>query len=154
MSEEVGGFLSSFFVGQQSLEEDHEKQKAQRKADVLAGKPRNVTQEAIDNVLRVRQIRRYYADLEHMVRWELGMPDLWTEITEERDRLTEERALLKQKQEEQERIARLKREHKLNMIKQYSWIAVALVTAIVFTIGNIWALQELVELDRARRWGY
>jgi hypothetical protein len=154
MSEEVGGFLSSFFVGQQSLEEEHEKQKAQRKADVLAGKPRNVTQEAIDNVLRVRQIRRYYADLEHMVRWELGMPDLWTEITEERDRLTEERALLKQKQEEQERIARLKREHKLNMIKQYSWIAVALVIAIVFTIGNIWALQELVELDRARRWGY
>jgi hypothetical protein len=154
MGEEVGGFLSSFFVGQQSLEEEHEKQKAQRKADVLAGKPRNVTQEAIDNVMRVRQIRRYYADLEHMVRWELGMPDLWTEITEERDRLTEERALLKQKQDEQERIARLKREHKLNMIKQYSWIAAALVAAIVFTIGNLWALQELVELDRMRRWGY
>ena len=154
MGEEVGGFLSSFFVGQQSLEEEHEKQKAQRKADVLAGKPRNVTQEAIDNVMRVRQIRRYYADLEHMVRWELGMPDLWTEITEERDRLTEERALLKQKQDEQERLARLKREHKLNMIKQYSWIAAALVTAIVFTIGNLWALQELVELDRMRRWGY
>jgi len=154
MGEEVGGFLSSFFVGQQSLEEEHEKSKAQRKADVLAGKPRNVTQEAIDNVMRVRQIRRYYADLEHMVRWELGMPDLWTEITEERDRLTEERALLKQKQDEQERIARLKREHKLNMIKQYSWIAAALVAAIVFTIGNLWALQELVELDRLRRWGY
>ena len=154
MGEEVGGFLSSFFVGQQSLEEEHEKSKAQRKADVLAGKPRNVTQEAIDNVMRVRQIRRYYADLEHMVRWELGMPDLWTEITEERDRLTEERALLKQKQDEQERIARLKREHKLNMIKQYSWIAAALVAAIVFTIGNLWALQELVELDRMRRWGY
>jgi len=82
------------------------------------------------------------------------MPDLWTEITEERDRLTEERALLKQKQDEQERIARLKREHKLNMIKQYSWIAAALVAAIVFTIGNLWALQELVELDRMRRWGY
>lgn len=150
----MGGFLSSFFVGQQSLEEEHEKQKVQRKADVLAGKPRNVTQEAIDNVMRVRQIRRYYADLEHMVRWELGMPDLWTEITEERDRLTEERALLKQKQEEQERIAKLKKEHKLNMIRQYSWIAAALVGAIVFTIGNIWAIQELVELDRLRRWGY
>lgn len=146
--------MSSFFVGQQSLEEEHEKQKAQRKADVLAGKPRNVTQEAIDNVMRVRQIRRYYADLEHMVRWELGMPDLWTEITEERDRLTEERALLKKKQDELERIATLKRKYQLQLFEEYSWIAVAIVCAIVFIIGNLWALQELVELDRVRRWGF
>jgi ElaB/YqjD/DUF883 family membrane-anchored ribosome-binding protein len=146
--------LSSFFVGQQTLEEEHEKQKVQRKADVMAGKPRNVTQEAIDNVMRVRQIRRYYADLEHMVRWELGMPDLWTEITEERDRLTEERELLKKKQDELERIAKLKRKYQLQLIEEYSWIAVAIVCAIVFIIGNLWALQELVELDRVRRWGY
>jgi len=146
--------LSSFFVGQQTLEEEHEKQKVQRKADVMAGKPRNVTQEAIDNVMRVRQIRRYYADLEHMVRWELGMPDLWTEITEERDRLTEERALLKKKQDELERIATLKRKYQLQLIEEYSWIAVAIVCAIVFIIGNLWALQELVELDRVRRWGF
>ena len=146
--------MSSFFVGQQTLEEEHEKQKVQRKADVLAGKPRNVTQEAIDNVMRVRQIRRYYADLEHMVRWELGMPDLWTEITEERDRLTEERALLKKKQDELERIATLKRKYQLQLIEEYSWIAVAIVCAIVFIIGNLWALQELVVLDRVRRWGY
>jgi hypothetical protein len=121
---------------------------------VLAGKPRNVTQEAIDNVMRVRQIRRYYADLEHMVRWELGMPDLWTEITEERDRLIEERALLKKKQDELERIAKLKRKYQLQLIEEYSWIAVAIVCAIVFIIGNLWALQELVTLDRVRRWGY
>lgn len=146
--------MSSFFVGQQTLEEEHEKQKVQRKADVLAGKPRNVTQEAIDNVMRVRQIRRYYADLEHMVRWELGMPDLWTEITEERDRLTEERALLKKKQDELERIATLKRKYQLQLIEEYSWIAVAIVCAIVFIIGNLWALQELVTLDRVRRWGF
>ena len=146
--------MSSFFVGQQTLEEEHEKQKVQRKADVLAGKPRNVTQEAIDNVMRVRQIRRYYADLEHMVRWELGMPDLWTEITEERDRLTEERALLKKKQDELERIATLKRKYQLQLFEEYSWIAVAIVCASVFIIGNLWALQELVELDRVRRWGY
>ena len=146
--------MSSFFVGQQTLEEEHEKQKVQRKADVMAGKPRNVTQEAIDNVMRVRQIRRYYADLEHMVRWELGMPDLWTEITEERDRLTEERALLKKKQDELERIATLKRKYQLQLIEEYSWIAVAIVCAIVFIIGNLWALQELVVLDRIRRWGF
>ena len=146
--------MSSFFVGQQTLEEEHEKQKVQRKADVLAGKPRNVTQEAIDNVMRVRQIRRYYADLEHMVRWELGMPDLWTEITEERDRLTEERELLKKKQDELERIAKLKREYQLQLFEEYSWIAAAIVCAIVFIIGNLWALQELVELDRVRRWGF
>ena len=146
--------MSSFFVGQQTLEEEHEKQKVQRKADVMAGKPRNVTQEAIDNVMRVRQIRRYYADLEHMVRWELGMPDLWTEITEERDRLTEERALLKKKQDELERIAKLKRKYQLQLFEEYSWIAVAIVCAIVFIIGNLWALQELVVLDRIRRWGF
>ena len=146
--------MSSFFVGQQTLEEEHEKQKVQRKADVMAGKPRNVTQEAIDNVMRVRQIRRYYADLEHMVRWELGMPDLWTEITEERDRLTEERALLKKKQDELERIATLKRKYQLQLFEEYSWIAAAIVCAIIFIVGNLWALQELVTLDRVRRWGY
>ena len=59
-----------------------------------------------------------------------------------------------QKQEEQERIAKLKKEYKLKMIREYSWIAAAFVAAIIFTIGNLWALQELVELDRLRRWKY
>jgi gliding motility-associated protein GldC len=40
--------------------------------------------------MHVRQIRQYYKDLEHMVRYELGMPDLWVEIQAERDKLIEE----------------------------------------------------------------
>ena len=109
---EVGGALSKFFGGQQQLEEHHEKQKAQRDADRKAGKKRNVTLEAIDNVIRVRQVKRFYRDLEHMVRWELGMPDLWVEIEEERKRLIEEELA----QREQERIERQQAEWRRKVI--------------------------------------
>jgi hypothetical protein len=99
---EVGGALSSFFKGQQGVEEHYEAQKVQAEKDRAAGKKRNVTQDAIDNVIRMRQVKRFYKDLEHMVRWELGMPDLWNEIEVERERLLEE----EREQRERERIER------------------------------------------------
>tara|TARA_R110002126_G_scaffold63667_2_gene163065 strand:+ start:1948 stop:2079 length:132 start_codon:yes stop_codon:yes gene_type:complete len=36
----------------------------------------------------LRQTKQFYADLERMVRWEMGMPDLWREIVEEYQRLS------------------------------------------------------------------
>lgn len=144
--------LSSFFQGQQHLEEEHEKQKEQSKKDAESGKPRNVTMEAIDNVMRLRQIKQYYADLEHMVRWELGMPDLWTDIVQERERLISEREAAKKLQETLAEQARLKREYRLYVIKQNIYIALALILAVCTLVGTLCGIKLLVSEDMERRY--
>jgi len=146
--------LSSFFQGQQHLEENYTQKKEEQKKDAASGKPRNVTMEAIDNVLMVRQIRQYYKDLEQMVRWELGMPDLWTEIVEERDRLLKERKVAKQEADRKEEQTRLKREYLLYVIRQRVYLVIAIILGICSVCGSIWSIKELVEADRIRRWEY
>jgi hypothetical protein len=146
--------LSSFFQGQQHLEENYAQKKEEQKKDAASGKPRNVTMEAIDNVLMVRQIRQYYRDLEQMVRWELGMPDLWSEIVEERDRLLKERKIAKQEADRREEQARLKREYLMYVIRQRVYLVIAIILGICSVCGSIWSIKELVEADRIRRWGY
>ena len=110
--------------------------------------------EAIDNVLMVRQIRQYYRDLEQMVRWELGMPDLWAEIVEERDRLLQERKIANQEADRKIMQAKLKREYFLFVLRQRVYLVVAIIIGIFSIIGSVWAIKELVEADRIRRWGY
>ena len=90
IANEVGGLLSKFFHGQDLIEDEHKKKQEETRELAKQGKVKNVTLQAIDNVIHVREVRQYYKDLEHMVRYELGMPDLWTEIQEERDRLVKE----------------------------------------------------------------
>lgn len=103
MTTEIGGALSNFFHGQSKLEEHQEKLEKQKKIDQKKGKKSNLVQEAIDNVIRVRQTKQFYTDLERMVRWELGMPDLWREIVDEHKRLLEERIKAEQEAEKEER---------------------------------------------------
>jgi hypothetical protein len=146
--------LSSFFQGQQHLEEHYTQKKEEQKKDAASGKPRNVTMEAIDNVLMVRQIRQYYRDLEQMVRWELGMPDLWAEIVEERDRLLKERKIAKQEADRREEQARLKREYLMYVLRQRVYLVIAIILGVCSIFGSVWAIKELVEADRIRRWGY
>jgi hypothetical protein len=146
--------LSSFFQGQQHLEEHYTQKKEEQKKDAASGKPRNVTMEAIDNVLMVRQIRQYYRDLEQMVRWELGMPDLWAEIVEERDRLLKERKIAKQEADRREEQARLKREYLMYVLRQRVYLVIAIILGVCSIFGSAWAIKELVEADRIRRWGY
>ena len=87
---EVGGLLSKFFHGQDQIEEAHKQKLEETRELASQGKVKNVTIQAIDNVMHLRQVRQYYKDLEHMVRYELGMPDLWVEIKAERERLIAE----------------------------------------------------------------
>ena len=154
ITHEVGGMLSSFFQGQQHLEENYNQKKENQKKDAAAGKPRNVTMEAIDNVLMVRQIRQYYRDLEQMVRWELGMPDLWSEIVEERDRLLKELKVAKQAADHRQAQAQLKREYLLSVLRQRLYLVLAIIIGVCSVIGSVWSIEELVEADRIRRWGY
>jgi hypothetical protein len=110
--------------------------------------------QAIDNVMHVRQIRQYYKDLEHMVRYELGMPDLWVEIQAERDKLIEEAKAITKLQQEAERQAELKRQEKLRRIKEKVHIYIAILIATVYVYISVWSLNWLIEYDRDWRWGY
>jgi hypothetical protein len=110
--------------------------------------------QAIDNVMHVRQIRQYYKDLEHMVRYELGMPDLWVEIQAERDKLIEEAKAITKLQQEAERQAELKRQEKLRRIKEKVHIYIAILIAAVYVYISVWSLNWLIEYDRDWRWGY
>ena len=105
-------------------------------------------------MLMVRQIRQYYRDLEQMVRWELGMPDLWAEIVEERDRLLQERKIAKQEEDRKIMQAKLKREYFFFVLRQRVYLVLAIIIGIFSIIGSVWAIKELVEADRIRRWGY
>ena len=151
---EVGGLLSRFFHGQEQLEEDYKKKQEETKELAKQGKVKNVTMQAIDNVMHVRQIRQYYKDLEHMVRYELGMPDLWVEIQAERDKLIEEAKAITKLQQEAERQAELKRLERSRRIKEKVHIYIASLIAIVYVCTFMWFLTWLIEYDKEWRWGY
>jgi len=110
--------------------------------------------QAIDNVIHVRQIRQYYKDLEHMVRYELGMPDLWVEIQAERDKLIEEARVITQLQQQAEKQEALKRQLRIDRFKQRLHIYVALLAAKFSIILVLFSLTWLVTWDREWRWGY
>jgi len=151
---EVGGLLSKFFHGQDQIEEAHKQKLEETRELAKQGKVKNVTIQAIDNVMHLRQVRQYYKDLEHMVRYELGMPDLWVEIKEERERLiieAQEVELLHKQATEQ---ADLKRQEKIKRIKEKVHIYIASLIAIVYVYIFVWFLTWLVEYDREWRWGY
>jgi len=110
--------------------------------------------QAIDNVLQLRQIRQYYADLEHMVRYELGMPDLWVEIKEERDRLIEEQKEIERLQKIADDQAEAKRRYRMHLFKQKLHIYVALIIGKITIVLAITGLMWLVSWDKEWRWGY
>jgi len=151
---EVGGLLSQFFHGQDQLEEEHKKKQEETKELAKQGKAKNVTIQAIDNVMHVRQVRQYYKDLENMVRYELGMPDLWVEIKEERDRLISEAKQIELLQKQAERQAELKRQERIRRIKEKVHVYIASAIAVLYVFRFIWFLTWVIEYDREWRWGY
>ena len=110
--------------------------------------------QAIDNVLQIRQIRQYYKDLEHMVRYELGMPDLWVEIKEERDRLIEEQKEIERLQKIADDQAEAKRRYRMHLFRQKLHIYVALIVGKITIVLSIIGLMWLVSWEREWRWGY
>ena len=110
--------------------------------------------QAIDNVLQIRQIRQYYKDLEHMVRYELGMPDLWVEIKEERDRLITEQKEIERLQKIADDQAEAKRRYRMHLFRQKLHIYVALIVGKITIVLSIIGLMWLVSWEREWRWGY
>ena len=151
---EVGGLLSKFFYGQEQIEQQHEKAQEEAKELAKQGKVKNVTLQAIDNVIHLRQVKQYYKDLEHMVRYELGMPDLWVEIKEERERLINEARELDLLHKQAKQQEEAKRQDKIRRIKKKVHIYIAICLAVIYVYTFLWFLTWLVKYDRTWRWGY
>ena len=151
---EVGGLLSKFFHGQDQIEEAHKQKLEETRELASQGKVKNVTIQAIDNVMHLRQVRQYYKDLEHMVRYELGMPDLWVEIKEERERLIAEALEVEMLHKQATERAELKRQEKIRRIKDKIHIYIAGFIAVIYVYAFVWCLGWLVDYDRKWRWGY
>ena len=151
---EVGGLLSKFFYGQDQIEEAHKQKLEETRELASQGKVKNVTIQAIDNVMHLRQVRQYYKDLEHMVRYELGMPDLWVEIKLERERLVSEALEIEMLHKQATERVELKRQEKIRRIKDKVHIYIATLIAIIYVYISVWCLTWLVEYDRKWRWGY
>lgn len=135
---EVGGALSSFFKGHAELEASHEKAQAQRNEGVKD----DLATQAIDNVMYLRQTKQFYADLERMVRWELGMPDLWRDIVEEYQRLLDQKAEANARELHEKRVKAWQRQRLKNQI-----VDRALETMlVVFVIGYLICLMLLISL--------
>jgi hypothetical protein len=135
---EVGGALSSFFKGHAELEASHEKAQAQRNEGVKD----DLATQAIDNVMYLRQTKQFYADLERMVRWELGMPDLWRDIVEEYQRLLDQKAEANARELHEKRVKAWQRQRLKNQIVDRALETVV----VVFVIGYLICLMLLISL--------
>jgi hypothetical protein len=138
ITSEVGGALSSFFKGHAELETSHEKAQAQREEGVKD----DLATQAIDNVMYLRQTKQFYADLERMVRWELGMPDLWRDIVEEYQRLLDQKSEQAARELHEKRVKAWRRQRLKNQILD----RVLETVLVVFVIGYLICLMLLINL--------
>ena len=113
---EVGGALSGFFKGQAELEAGHKKTEVQREENKRKGIKDDLASQAIDNVMYLRQTKQFYADLERMVRWEMGQPDLWREFVDEYQRLLDQKAEDNARELHKKRVAEWRRQRLKNQI--------------------------------------
>jgi len=138
---EVGGALSSFFKGQAELETSHEKAEVQREDNRKKGIKDDLATQAIDNVMYLRQTKQFYADLERMVRWEMGMPDLWREIVEEYQRLMDQKSEQEARELQEKREKAWQRQRLKNKILDRVLETVLVVFVVAYVICLLWIIS-------------
>jgi len=147
ITSEVGGALSSFFKGQAELETSHEKAEVQREENRKKGIKDDLATQAIDNVMYLRQTKQFYADLERMVRWEMGQPDLWREIVEEYQKLLDEKSEQAARELHEKRVKAWRRQRLKNRMVD----RVLETAAVAFVVAYLICLMWLISLHRRGR---
>ena len=82
---EITGKLGSFFSHREQYEEASAAQKASPPKEL------NINEEAMNRVVRVRELQRMETELREMIIYEMGMPGLWSEFDEMRQIVLKER---------------------------------------------------------------
>jgi len=140
---EVGGALSNFFKGHAELEASHEKAEYQREENQKRGIKDDLATQAIDNVMYLRQTKAFYADLEKMVRWEMGQPDLWREIVEEYQKLLDQKSEQAARELHQKRVKAWQRQRLKNLILD----RVLETVVVIFVAGYLICLMMIINLQ-------
>jgi hypothetical protein len=147
ITSEVGEALSSFFKGQAELETSHEKAEVQREDNRKKGIKDDLATQAIDNVMYLRQTKQFYADLERMVRWEMGQPDLWREIVEEYQKLLDQKSEQAARELHEKRVKAWRRQRLKNRIVDRALETVLVAFVVAYLIFLMW----LISLHRRDR---
>jgi len=129
------------------LEASHEKAEAQREDNQKKGIKDDLATQAIDNVMYLRQTKQFYADLEKMVRWEMGMPDMWRDIVEEYQRLLDQKSEQAARELYQKRVKAWRRQRLKNQILD----RVLETLVVVFVIGYLICLLWIINLHHRGR---
>ena len=125
------------------MEASHEKAKAQREDNQKKGIKDDLATQAIDNVMYLRQTKQFYADLEKMVRWEMGMPDMWRDIVEEYQRLLDQKSEQAARELHEKRVKAWRRQRLKNQILD----RVLETLLVVFVIGYLICLMWIISLQ-------
>ena len=133
--------MSNFFKGQAELESSHEKAEFQREENKRKGIKDDLATQAIDNVMFLRQTKQFYADLEKMVRWEMGMPDLWKDIVEEYQRLLDQKAEDNARELHEKRVKAWRQQRLKNQILDRVLETVAVVFVVAYLICLMWLIS-------------
>jgi hypothetical protein len=95
----------------------------------------------------LRQTKQFYADLERMVRWEMGQPDLWREIVEEYQKLLDEKSEQAARELHEKRVKAWRRQRLKNQMLDRALETVA----VAFVVGYLIFLMWLISLHRRGR---
>jgi hypothetical protein len=129
------------------LQASHEKAEVQREDNQKKGIKDDLATQAIDNVMYLRQTKQFYADLEKMVRWEMGMPDMWRDIVEEYQRLLDQKSEQAARELHEKRVKAWRRQRLKNQIVD----RVLETAAVAFVIGYLICLMWIISLHRRGR---
>ena len=125
------------------MEASHEKAQYQREENQKKGVKDDLATQAIDNVMYLRQTKQFYADLEKMVRWEMGMPDMWRDIVEEYQRLLDQKSEQAARELYEKRVKAWRRQRLKNQILD----RVLETLVVVFVIGYLICLMWIINLQ-------
>ena len=123
------------------MEASHEKVEYQREENQKRGIKDDLATQAIDNVMFLRQTKQFYADLEKMVRWEMGQPDLWREIVEEYQKLLDQKSEQAALELHQKRVNAWRRQRLKNQILDRVLETVAVVFVVAYLICLMWMIS-------------
>ena len=89
----------------------------------------------------LRQTKQFYADLEKMVRWEMGMPDLWKDIVEEYQRLLDQKAEDNARELHEKRVKAWRQQRLKNQILDRVLETVAVAFVVAYLICLMWLIS-------------
>jgi hypothetical protein len=90
----------------------------------------------------LRQTKQFYADLEKMVRWEMGMPDMWRDIVEEYQRLLDQKSEQAARELHEKRMKAWRRQRVKNLILDRLLETAVVAFVVAYLVFLMWLINQ------------